>query len=312
MFEHFTKSRIITGIVLAAISASMWGISGAVMQYVSQQYTLSAIWFLSLRTLSSGIILLLISWFLYGSTIFQLFKSFKLIAWLLAYVIIGLMTNMLTFYWAIQTGNAAAATILQYLSPLVIVLGSLLFKHELPLRSDLIAFTLSLFGIFLALTKGDFTQLSIPKISLFWGIISGITAACYIVFPRPILKECPPLVVLGWGMFISGILFNFYHPLWSQPPHLSGKLILSLITIILIGTILPFIFLLYSLHFAPSDVVGIMDALQPITATFLSILFLGVPFSWIELLGSLLVILAIYLLQRGRKKLEDTPLNTNS
>ncbi|KRN89391.1 DMT family transporter [Ligilactobacillus ceti] len=301
-----TKSnRVVKGIILAAIASIMWGCSGTVLQFISQNQAIPASWFLSTRTLGSGVILLIISLVLYRGKTFSLFKSWKMIGWLVAYALFGLMANLLTFYMAIQTGNAAAATILQYLSPLFIVLGSLFFKKERPLRSDLIAFIVSLVGILLSLTKGDISQLAIPMVSLLWGIGSGITAAGYVVLPRPIVKEHPPIVVLGWGMFISGILFNLHQPIWVNPPVINGTLIASMATVIIVGTILPFGILLYSLNFAPSDVVSIMDAVQPVTTFVLSVIFLSFHMSFLEIVGSVLVIVAIYILQKGRRTLED-------
>ena len=107
------------------------------------------------------------------------------------------MANLLTFYYAIQKGNASAATILQYLSPLFIVLGGVIFKRQHPFRSDLLAFVLALLGVFFALTKGNFTQLDIAIDSLLWGLGSGITAALYVVLPQKAADSNPPIVVLG-------------------------------------------------------------------------------------------------------------------
>ena len=58
--------------------------------------------------------------------------------------------------------------------------------------------------------------------------------------------------------------------------------------------------LLHSLQYAPSAVVSIVDAVQPVVTFVLSIIFLGLQVTWVEILGSLLVIVAIYILQQYR------------
>lgn len=202
---------------------------------------------------------------------------------------------------SVQTGNAASATILQYLSPLFIVVGSLIFKHEVPYRSDLIAFAVSMIGVFLAITKGNVSQLAIPLNALVWGIGSGITAAFYVTLPRPIVKAGgSPILILGWGTLISGLLFNIHQPVWVNTPPLTTNLVLSMLTVIVLGTILPFCLLLISSNYAPSDVISIVDAAQPVVTFILSVVFLGLQISWVEVLGSALVVVAIYLLQSGR------------
>lgn len=45
-----------------------------------------------------------------------------------------------------------------------------------------------------------------------------------------------------------------------------------------------------------------MDALQPIVTAILSVIFFKEWMNWIEILGIVLVILAIYILQNGRRK----------
>ncbi|WP_137596845.1 DMT family transporter [Paucilactobacillus kaifaensis] len=294
------SQNITKGLLWATLASGLWGVSGTVLQYISQNLAIPATWFLSVRTLSAGVVLLIISAMIEGKRMFSIFTNWRLVCWLIAYSLFGLMANLFTFYMSVQTGNAAAATILQYLSPLFIVLGSLVLLRQRPMRSDLIAFTISLIGLFLAITKGNIHELAIPMDSLIWGILSGVTAACYVVLPRQIVKEHSPIVVLGWGMFISGVLFNLRHPVWVNEPQLDFKLVTSLAVVIIVGTILAFSVLLYSLNFAPSAVISIVDAVQPVVTFILSVIFLHVKLSWIEVFGSALIILAIYVLQHFR------------
>ncbi|MTV82310.1 DMT family transporter [Secundilactobacillus folii] len=295
------KEHVSRGIILALLASAMWGVSGTMLQFISQNQNIPAAWFLSARTLGAGVLLLLLGAITSHGRIFELFKSWRLIGWLVAYAVLGLGANLLTFYVSVQTGNAASATILQYLSPLFIVLGSLIFKHETPYRSDLIAFLVSLLGVFLAITKGNLSSLAIPLDALLWGIGSGITAACYVTLPRPLVKAgVSPILILGWGTMLSGILFNLHQPIWVNTPAITPTLIYSMGTVILVGTILPFALLLVAAKFAPSDVISIVDAAQPVITFALSVVFLGLQLSWVEVLGSGLVVLAIYLLQRGR------------
>ena len=290
------------GIGIAALASTMWGISGTVLQLISQNLAIPATWMLSVRTLVTGVILLVISAFMYGKRIFNVFKTRATTISVVTYAIFGLMANLLTFYYAIQRGNASAATILQYLSPLFIVLGGIVFLRRRPFRSDIIAFVIALVGVVLSITRGNITKLAIPVDSLLWGIGSGITAAFYVVLPQKAAEKNPPIVVLGWGTMIAGILFNLYRPFWVNPPQISTTLVASVSTVVLFGTILPFGLLVEATKFAPSDVVSILDALQPIVTSILSVIFFHLVLNWVEILGIILVILAIYILQEGRRR----------
>lgn len=297
-----SSHQVMKGIMWAAIASMMWGISGTVLQLISQNLAIPATWMLSMRTISAGVILLVISLVLYGKRIFDVFKTWPTAISVISYAILGLMANLFTFYYAVQTGNASAATILQYLSPLFIVLGGIMFKHRRPLRSDLIAFAIALVGVILCITRGNLHGLALPFVSLMWGLGSGITAAFYVVLPQRASADNPPVVVLGWGTMIAGILFNLYRPFWVNPPHISTTLVASVATVVLFGTILPFGILLHATKFAPSDVVSIMDAVQPITTSILSVIFFHLVLNWVEIIGIILVIIAVYVLQKGRQR----------
>lgn len=300
--NNSSSHQVMKGIGLAALASTMWGISGTVLQLISQNLAIPATWMLSTRTIVTGVILLVVSALVYKKRIFNVFKNWKTTASVVTYAIFGLMANLLTFYYAIQEGNASAATILQYLSPLFIVFGGIVFYHRRPFRSDIIAFIIALLGVILSITRGNITRLAIPFDSLMWGIGSGITAAFYVVLPQRAAKDNPPIVVLGWGTMIAGILFNLYRPFWVQPPVISPTLVGSVATVVLFGTVFPFGLLMYATRFAPSDVVSIMDALQPIVTTILSVIFFHLALNWFEILGIILVIVAIYILQNGRRR----------
>ena len=79
---------------------------------------------------------------------------------------------------------------------------------------------------------------------------------------------------------------------------------LSISTVNKVGTNFPIGLLLNSSRLAPSDVISIMDALQPVTTSILSVIFLGLEMNWVEIVGIILVIVAIYILQRGRRNME--------
>ena len=303
--DNVNSNRVMKGMGLAALASTMWGISGTVLQLISQNLAIPATWMLSVRTLVTGIILLAFSAIRYGKGIFNIFTERQSLISLIAYAVLGLMANLLTFYYAIQEGNASAATILQYLSPLFIVLGSVIFTHHKPFRVDIIAFILALIGVVMCITRGNITKLSIPLSALLWGIGSGITAALYVVLPKRASRHNPPIVVLGWATIIAGILFNIIRPFWVGTPKISTTLVASVATVVLFGNILPFSLLMHATKYAPSDVVSIMDALQPIVTSILSVIFFYLKMNWVEILGIIIVIIAIFILQQGRRIIRE-------
>ncbi|XIF19930.1 MAG: EamA family transporter [Acetilactobacillus jinshanensis] len=59
---------------------------------------------------------------------------------------------------------------------------------------------MSMVGIVLVLTKGNFSKLSISIPALMWGIGAGLGQALYLICPVPLTKHhYPPIIILGWG-----------------------------------------------------------------------------------------------------------------
>lgn len=287
------------GAILALIASAMWGISGVVLQFVSQQTTIPGQWFIGTRTLVSGVILLLILLITtHGKGFFDIFKSWKNVASLLMFTVFGLLGNLYTFFYSVKLGNASSSTILQYLSPLFILLGSVIFFHKMPTRSDFVAFFMAMAGVFLLITRGDFTHLAISPESFFLGILSGLTAAMYVVFPKHLTSEgFSPLAVTGWGMFLAGVISQFIYPIWKMP-HFTTSAALGVGTVILIGTLGAFLIMVFATKYVSSAIVSITDAVQPFTTFILSMIFLGSSFTWSEIIGSILVVVAIYILNK--------------
>lgn len=289
------------GIFWAGIGAASWGVSDTVLQVLSQNIDIPTLWMLSTRTFFSGLLLLIYNLIVYRKATFKIFKSPIGLLSVISYGIFGLGLNLYTFYLSTQEGNASMATILQYLSPLFIVIGAVAFQHVRPKGTDLISFFLALLGVFCCITAGDFTHLSISFSAFMWGLASGVAASFCIILPKKANETTPPPIVLGWGTISAALMFNLIHPIWVTPPQVTTTLVASTTCIVLLGTIIPFGLLLHASNFAPSDVVSIMDALEPIVTIILSVIFLHLHVNLIETVGVIIVLVAIFVLQQGRK-----------
>lgn len=293
------KKTLNKGFLLALIASITWGISGAVQQIVAKDMNIPAMWFVGVRTIAAGVILLAIALVvLPKSEFFSIFKSWKETLTLFAFSIFGLFLNMYTFFYAIQQGNASTATILQYLAPLFIMLGSIIFMHKKVMRVDVISFALALIGVVLLITRGDFSKLAIPFSSVLWGIGSGVTAALYVVIPQRLIAKHNGLLVTGWGMLFAGIFSNFFHPVWVNVPHLSKTGLMGVIGVILLSNVIAFLLMVFSTKYTTAATISITDAVQPFTTLVLSVMFLSLSVNFWEILGAAIVIVAIYVLNR--------------
>lgn len=289
------------GIFWSAMASTLWAFSGILQQLVATTGA-PAQWFLSVRTLFAGILLLGIGAIFSKKHIFDVWKSKESIIRLFIYAIFGLAVNMSTFYISIKNGNAATATILQYLAPIFIVLYGVVFMKKKPILADVISFLLALVGVFLILTNGHIGELSVSTTAVIFGLLSAVSAAVYYSVPKPLSKENSPFVVLGWGTIIASLGFNIYNPFWVNAPKLDIKIVLGIAGVILIGTVFAFSAVLYSLKFAPSEVSSIVDAVEPLVTIILSMIVFHEMLKTFEWIGVIIILVSIYFLQRSHQK----------
>ena len=148
------------GMLNVLLAAVLWGSSGVCAQYIMEQSQMSSPFLTMTRLIFAGFILLMLS-FVHGDKIFSLFKDRKDALSLLIFSVVGALTVQLTFLLTIEKSNAATATVLQFLSPTIIVAWFALVRKARPGVLVLTAILTSLIGTFLLVTHGNPTSLSI-------------------------------------------------------------------------------------------------------------------------------------------------------
>lgn len=291
----------IKGITLVIIGAMLWGISGTVAQYLFQEKGFSAEWLVVIRLLAAGLILLLYSLIKGKQEIWTIWKSKHSILSLLLFSIIGMLGVQYTYFAAIKYGNAATATILQYLSPVIVACYLALRTKKMPNLQEIIAVILAMLGTFLIITKGNIHSISISKLALFWGISSAFAAAFYTLQPRSLLAKWSSTVVVGWGMLIGGIAFSFIHQPWNFTGQWSITSIFAVIFVVLFGTLIAFYCYLESLKYIQPTEASVLSSVEPLSAAFLSVLWLHVPLDVSQWLGTACIIFTVVILSRIKK-----------
>ena len=289
------------GITLVIIGTMLWGVSGTVAQFLFQQKSFNPEWLVVVRLLISGFILLLYGYLKKDKNIKNIWKEKNDRIILLLFGILGMLGVQYTYFAAIKHGNASTATILQYLSPVIITCYLIIRNKKLPNIIQLISIILALIGTFFIITRGNIDSLSLSKSALFWGIASAFCAAIYTLQPISLLKKYGSISVISWGMIIGGLSFSFIHSPFNFTGELSIVSIISVIFIIIFGTIITFYCYLESLQYLLPTESSILGCIEPLSATILSVLWLNVSFGLPELIGTACIIFTVIILSFSKK-----------
>ena len=265
------------GMLNVLIAAVLWGSSGVCAQYIMEQSQMSSQFLTMTRLIFAGLILLTLS-FVHGDKIFSIINNHKDAISLLIFSVVGALTVQLTFLLTIEKSNAATATVLQFLSPTIIVAWFSLVRKSRPGILVFCAILTSLVGTFLLVTHGNPTSLSISPAALFWGIASAFAAAFYTTYPSTLIARYGTLPVVGWSL----ILAFFY--------------------LVVIGTSLTFSLYLKGAQLIGGPKASILSCAEPLSSALLSLLLLGITFTLPDWLGTLLILSSVILISMDSRR----------
>jgi len=283
------------GIVLVLTGAVFWGIGGTVSKKLFDLYEIDVNWLVTTRLLLAGFLLLSIQFFTKDrSQVLDVWKKKRIAVQLLIFGILGMLAVQYTYMASIQHGNAAVATLLQYLAPVMIIIYSIFRKHMVLTQNDFLTVSLALVGCFFLLTNGSVSQLSVPTPAIVWGVLSGVALAFYTLYAVPLLKQYDSLVIVGWAMIIGGLALSFIHPPWQiDLKLLPVEAYLYLVFVIIFGTMIAFWFYIESLQSLVPKESSLLGSIEPLAAVFTTVFWLKEPFGLFQWVGTVFILIMI-------------------
>ena len=148
------KSKTAMGVILSLLGGVFWGFSGSCGQYLFTYHDVNSTWLVPIRMTLSGIILLSFCAFKNKKKIFDVWKGRNNFIRMSAFTFFGLIMCQYSYFTAIQLSNAGIATVLQYLSPVMILVFVCLKNRKKPSLTEIIAIILAVGGTFVIATGG--------------------------------------------------------------------------------------------------------------------------------------------------------------
>ena len=291
-----------TGMLSTFVGGTLWGINGVMGNYLFLNKNVTTPWLIPYRLILAGFLLLGYLYYKKGTKIFDVLKNPKDLFQIVLFGFIGMLGTQYTYFSAIQFSNAAIATVLTYFGPTLVLIYMCLREKRKPLKYEIVSICLSSFGVFLLATHGDITSLQISFKALIWGILSALSVVFYTVQPESLLKKYGASIVVAWGMMIGGIFIAFVTKPWNINVTFDFITFLVLMLIIVFGTIIAFILYLTGVNIIGPTKASIIACIEPVAATICAILFLGVTFDFLDVIGFLCIISTIFIVAYFDKK----------
>lgn len=282
------------GYLITILAAICWGFSGTMGEYLLGDKQLNVYWLTSVRMLSAGALLLLYIVLRNGITSShkRMVSDKKTILHIIAYGIIGMAFNQISYLQSIHYSNAGTATVLQYSGTILLVVVVCIKLARWPYKTELLAMLLALIGTFVLATHGNLDKLVLTQEALIWGGLSAVGLVTITLIPIPLSKEFGSSLTVGYGLLTGGIFSFFAFNILAIPVQLDIESLFALAGIVIVGTIMAFNLFLYGVQEIGSIKASLIACLEPVAAIVFSMVLLGTKFVMMDILGSAIIVLA--------------------
>ena len=278
----------VKGACLTMGGAACWGISGCMGQYLFTRENMDSTWLVPIRLLLAG--LLLCGYYFFKDRK-QLFAPWN---WkadprntidLLVYGLAGVSFCQFLYFLTIQLSTAGIATILQDLSPVLILLVLCLQQRRTPRLFELCSILLALLGVFLLTTHGSLTSLAVSPAALVAGLVCACTVVIYTMWPKRLQAQYPTPLLQGWAFLLGGAAFHLIFRPWTMGYVPSAVGVIGILVVVLVGNVTAFSLYMSGVPLIGPQRASLYSFAEPVTAAILSTLLLGSPFTLWDALG---------------------------
>ena len=294
----------VKGAYLTMGGAACWGVSGCMGQYLFTREGMDSTWLVPIRLFLAGLIL---SAFFFVKDRKMLFdpwdfkKNPRNVVDLLIYGLAGVSCCQFTYFLTIQLSSAGMGTILQDLSPVIILLVVCIQQRRGPRVFEIFSILLALVGVFLITTHGSLTDLAISPAALASGVVSACCVAIYTMWPKKLQEQYPTPMLQGWAFLMGGTMFALIFRPWTMNYVPTPMGVFGIFTVVVLGNVLAF-----SLYMSGVPLIGpqkssLYSFAEPVTAAIISTLVLGSPFTLWDALGFGCIFLMLVLLSLPAK-----------
>ena len=211
--------------------------------------------------------------------------------------VVSVVFFTLCYFRCQQIASLAVAAILLYTAPAFVVLLSALIFRERITRRKLVALLLAFLGcVFVSgILQGG---LSLSGTGLLMGVASGFFYGLYSIFAPFALKHYQPLTVIYYTFVFAGLgSLPLLRTEEVAPALHSLPLLGSVAGLVLIATVLPYLFYTRGLAGVESGRAAILASVEPIVAALVGVVAFGEPLGLGVVLGLACILATVFLLR---------------
>ncbi len=278
--------RVRTGITLAIVAATMWGLAGVLAAAVFAE--ISVVRVAQVRALAGTVAFLpYVLWK-------REFPARKVWPLVVAFGV-SLATVTYSFYLAIDLIGVGPGATIQFIAPIYLLAWNRWVRGDAVTSIAWVAAGAALVGVSLIAQAWSGTALNLPGLAA--GLVSSVAFAFYLALAERLSKDLSSYAIMAYGFGIAAIIWLIAVPIWTFPTDISSTGWWQLAAVVMVGTIVPFALEIKALGMAPAPLIGLTATWEPLVATVLAWIYLAQQLSLGQIAGGLLILVAISLIQ---------------
>ena len=201
-------------------------------------------------------------------------------------------------YLALARLPVAVAILLLFTSPIMVVLWTALTTRRMPSRSVLASMLLLIVGVVLVSKVVESNLSEFNGFSILIGLLSAVFFTAYNLQSEQVGRLDEPLGVMLKTFAISSLCWLAYQvtqgvPMTLLEPENIGKVIYIGIA----GNLLPYSLFFWGIQRIQAERAVVIATLEPVIASALAWLWFGQTLTSLQLIGGILIVLAVTVLQ---------------
>jgi drug/metabolite transporter (DMT)-like permease len=240
------------------------------------------------------------------------------LGFLALYGLTGIAMVQWLYFVAIARMPVGIALLFEYTAPLMVALW-VRFVQKAPVKSRLwLGLACALGG--LALVAQFWKGMTLDPVGLVSAVGAGAALACYYLMGEHGQRERDPVSLMGFSFGFSALLWAVVSP-WQSFPFallasntdlpgvLPGHAPMWLLVgwIVVLGTVAPFLFVLFAVARIGPTRVGLVGMLEPVGAGIIAWILLGESLNLIQIVGTFVVLVGIVLAETAREPSHPRP-----
>ncbi|GGB27235.1 hypothetical protein GCM10011492_16950 [Flexivirga endophytica] len=226
---------------------------------------------------------------------------------ILIYGLTGIAGCQLAFFYAVQHLSVGVALMLEYLSPVLLVLGFWAWNRRRPATPTIIGTVVCIGGLALVLNVFGDAHLSLTGV--LWGLGAALGSAGYFVIAGRADDDLPPLALSGVGMAVGAVFLGVLGVIGVLPMQattdettFAGRQLpfwVPLVALAVIATAFAYLTGVVAARGLGQTVASFVALSEVMFSVFFAWLFLGQMPLVIQLLGGLLIVGGVVLVRLG-------------